>query len=75
MPAEENNYSTDIKVFSSGNIIEEIKIDKIEMPQEEKNVETIENNALDLMNVLKANTLFKSIEDSEKESTQFKDRS
>ena len=56
------------------NITQEIKIEKIDLLEEQPEVSSIENNAANLLNVFKANTVFKNIEDNEKESTKFKDR-
>ena len=55
-------------------MIQDVKIDKLNIENKEEDVREVENVAVDLINVLKANTLFKSVDDTEKESTQFKDR-
>jgi hypothetical protein len=65
----------EIKILSNDVVVEEIKIDKIDIQEKEQDVKSIDNNAVNLINILKAKTLFKDVDENEKESTQFKDRS
>jgi hypothetical protein len=65
----------EIKILSNDVVVEEIKIDKIDIQEKEQDVKSIDNNAVNLINILKAKTLFKDVDEDEKESTQFKDRS
>jgi len=67
--------SKEINTFTKNELVEGIKIDKLDIQEKEQDVKEVDNNAINLMNLLKANTLFNNISDKEKESTQFKDRS
>ena len=49
--------------------------DKSIISEKESDVKEIENNAVHLINAVKAKTVFNKMDDTEKESTQFKDRS
>jgi hypothetical protein len=74
MAIEQIDDNKEIKVFEDVSMIQDVKIDKLNIENKEEDVREVENVAVDLINVLKANTLFKSVNDTEKESTQFKDR-
>jgi hypothetical protein len=74
MAIEQIDDNKEIKVFEDVSMIQDVKIDKLNIENKEEDVREVENVAVDLINVLKANTLFKSVDDTEKESTQFKDR-
>ena len=71
----ETEESKEINTLTKNELVEGIKIDKFDIQEKEQDVKEVDNNAINLMNVLKANTLFNNISDKEKESTQFKDRS
>ena len=71
----ETNDVQDVIVLNNSDLVEEVQIDKIDIPEKEEDIKQVDNNAVGLMNVLKANTVFKDVADSEKESTQFKNRS
>jgi hypothetical protein len=71
----ENKDSKDIVVLNNNELFKEIRINKLDVSEKESDVKEIENNAVNLINVVKAKTIFNKMDDTEKESTQFKDRS
>jgi hypothetical protein len=71
----ESEDSKDINVLNNNELINEIKINKLDVSEKENDVKEIENNAVHLINAVKAKTVFNKMDDTEKESTQFKDRS
>ena len=64
-----------INFTENDSVTEEIKIEKIEIePITNQNVTNIENNVTPIVNMIKAETVFNKIQDSERESTEFNDR-
>jgi len=64
-----------INFTENDSVTEEIKIEKIEIePITNQSVTNIENNVTPIVNMIKAETVFNKIQDSERESTEFNDR-
>jgi hypothetical protein len=64
-----------INFVENDSVTEEIKIEKIDIePVVNQSVVNIENNVTPIINMIKAETVFNKIQDSERESTEFNDR-
>ena len=64
-----------INFVENDSVTEEIKIEKINIePVANQTVINIENNVTPIINMIKAETVFNKIQDSERESTEFNDR-